>query len=86
MRSSRVAGGLLVILVGLMLLLVNLGYMDMVVWNLLFRYWPVLLIAGGICILLPRPIPVVSWSSSWSPPSPAAPWVVRWSAGGRPAR
>lgn len=52
MRSSRLAGGLLVLLIGVMFLLANAGYMDLGVWSLVARLWPVLLIIAGVTLLL----------------------------------
>lgn len=52
MRSQRLAGGLVLLLIGAMLLLANMGLLDMSVWALVFQYWPVLLIIAGVVILL----------------------------------
>lgn len=58
-RSRRVRGSLLFPLVligaGVVLLLSNLGVIDADVWPELVRYWPVLVIALGIDILVSRP-------------------------------
>ena len=47
MRANRLAGGLVILLIGLMFLLANMGVLDLSVWALVFRFWPVLLIVGG---------------------------------------
>ncbi|MGB2696230.1 MAG: DUF5668 domain-containing protein [Candidatus Zixiibacteriota bacterium] len=47
-RGKDVFTGLLIILVGVFLLLQNLGYIDGSIW----RYWPVILIVWGISELL----------------------------------
>jgi hypothetical protein len=52
MRGQRIAGGLVILLIGAMFLLANMGVMDMSVWTLVFRFWPVLLIIGGVTLLL----------------------------------
>lgn len=43
------SGSIVLILVGLIFLLINL---DIVSWSMIFRFWPVLLIAVGVSILL----------------------------------
>jgi len=52
MRRSRLAGGLVVLLIGVMFLLANMGYLDMSVWALVGRFWPALLVIGGVMLLL----------------------------------
>lgn len=44
--------GLLVVIVGLALLTNNLGWTDLSIMALLFKYWPVFVIVGGIGLLL----------------------------------
>lgn len=44
--------GLLVLALGLIILANNLGFTDISVYSLLFRYWPVFIIVGGIGLLL----------------------------------
>lgn len=58
MRSQRLAGGLVVLLIGLMFLLANMGLMGLGVWGLMIRYWPLLLVIGGVVILL-------GWGFRW---------------------
>lgn len=52
MRGRRLAAGLIVLLLGVMFLLGDMGAMDWNAWALLFRYWPVLLVLAGVSILL----------------------------------
>jgi len=52
MRSSRLASGLLILLIGVMFLLANAGYMELGVWRVVARLWPVLLIIAGVTLLL----------------------------------
>jgi hypothetical protein len=48
------AGPILLIGLGVLLLLSNLGYISGSIWNILLRMWPVLLIVVGIDILIGR--------------------------------
>ncbi len=43
-------GGVVLILIGIALLLENLGLFD---WSDLWRFWPVALIAAGVAMLFP---------------------------------
>jgi hypothetical protein len=52
-RSSLV-GPVILIGLGIVFLLNNLGYLSWSVWDVIFRLWPVLLIAGGLDILIGR--------------------------------
>ncbi len=52
MRGNRLAGGLVILLIGLMFLLANMGRLDLSVWALVVRFWPALLIVGGITLLI----------------------------------
>jgi len=52
MRREKLAGGLAVLLIGLMFLLSNSGIMDLGVWSLALRYWPVLLVLAGLLVLV----------------------------------
>lgn len=45
------AGGLVLILLGVLLLLQNLGLFS---WDSLWRFWPVALIAAGLSLLFPQ--------------------------------
>jgi hypothetical protein len=51
-RIAGLAGGLIVLLLGVMFLLANLGHLDMSVWALLLRFWPLMLIIGGVVALV----------------------------------
>ena len=53
-RPVSLFGPVLLIVVGLILLMNSLGYLDWSVWWSLLRLWPVLLIAAGLDILLGR--------------------------------
>jgi hypothetical protein len=47
-------GPVLLIGLGILFLFSNLGVLDLDFWSILFRFWPVLLIAVGLDILLGR--------------------------------
>lgn len=49
-----IIGPLLLILVGILFLLQNLGWIEWSVWEILWRFWPVWLIAIGLDMLLGR--------------------------------
>jgi len=53
-RGVSLFGPLLLIALGVLFLLNNMGVIAVDVWDLLFRFWPVLLIAAGLDILLGR--------------------------------
>src|SRR5690606_36991853 len=53
MNVKRVSWGLVVLFVGLILLLTNLGYIEFN-WFAVFSLWPVLLILVGLSFLLPE--------------------------------
>jgi hypothetical protein len=53
-RRGGFAWPLMLIALGVIFLLNNLGYLDWNVWDLIWRLWPVLLIAIGLDILLGR--------------------------------
>ena len=53
-RGEGIAGSLFWLGVGVIFLLANLGYLPVTVWELLWRFWPVLLIAIGIDIIIGR--------------------------------
>lgn len=52
MNTGKVFWGLLIVVVGVVLFLGNLGVIDRGFWHYIFRFWPVLLIIWGISILL----------------------------------
>ena len=52
--SNRVVGGLVLLGLGLIFLLSNFGYFPSGLWG---RWWPLILIAIGLIILLRRPEP-----------------------------
>lgn len=53
-RGDGIAGQIFWLGVGVIFLLSNLGYLGISVWELVFRFWPVLLIAIGIDVLIGR--------------------------------
>ena len=53
-RSIGIGGPLILIALGVVFLLNNLGVITISIWELIFRFWPVLLIAAGLDILLGR--------------------------------
>jgi lia operon protein LiaF len=50
--DNNVMGGIILIAAGLVLLSNTMGFVGWEIWNVLFRFWPVLLILGGIEMLL----------------------------------
>ena len=62
--SNRVVGGLVLLGLGLIFLLSNFGYFPSGLWG---RWWPLILIAIGLIILLRRPEPTTI------PPEPPFP-------------
>jgi len=53
-RTRSIVGPLLLILIGVLILLYNLGWIEWSIWELLWRFWPVWLIAVGLDLLLGR--------------------------------
>lgn len=51
MKMRFNTGGVVLILIGLLLLLQNLGILQ---WGSLWKFWPVILIAVGISMIMPR--------------------------------
>jgi hypothetical protein len=49
-----IAGPLILIFLGIVFLLNNLGTLEWTVWDVILRFWPVLLIAGGLDLILGR--------------------------------
>lgn len=47
-------GGIVLIAIGVLLLLQNFGILD---WSSLWKFWPVILVAVGISMLLPKRLP-----------------------------
>src|SRR4030067_988757 len=62
--SNRVVGGLVLLGLGLIFLLSNFGYFPSGLWG---RWWPLILIAVGLILLLRRPEPTTI------PPEPPFP-------------
>lgn len=52
MDRSRIIMGVLLICLGLLFLLNTFGYLNWNTWRILFRFWPLILIVGGLNILL----------------------------------
>lgn len=53
-RRGSLVGPVILIGLGIILLLNNLGVLEWGVWEVIFRLWPVLLIAGGLDLLIGR--------------------------------
>ena len=53
-RKSSLVGPVILIGLGVVFLLNNLGIMDWSVWDVAFRLWPVLIVAAGLEILIGR--------------------------------
>ncbi len=53
-RRSSLVGPVILIGLGVIFLLNNLGILDWSVWDVIFRLWPVLIIAAGLDILIGR--------------------------------
>ncbi len=51
-RQGGVVGPLILISLGVILLLNNLGLLDWTVWEILLRLWPLLLVAAGLDLIL----------------------------------
>jgi hypothetical protein len=51
-RRGSITGALILIVLGAILLLNNLGYLPGDIWITLWRFWPVILILGGVDIAL----------------------------------
>lgn len=51
-RRSGVVGPLILISIGLIFLLNNLGVLDWSIWAAIWRLWPILLVAAGLDILI----------------------------------
>jgi hypothetical protein len=53
-RRQGLVGATVMIVLGIVFLLSNLGYLDLNVWATIFRLWPILLIAIGFDVLIGR--------------------------------
>lgn len=53
-RGGAVVGPVILIGLGIIFLLNNLGYLDWNVWEIIFRLWPVMLVAVGLDLLFGR--------------------------------
>ncbi len=71
-RANRYLGGLLLVGLGFLFLLNNLGYFS---WGTLGRWWPLVLIAIGLILVLRRPPsePAAAPPSAPGEPAPPAP-------------
>lgn len=54
LRGESVSGPVLGMGIGSLLLLANFGYFEWTVWEVLFRFWPVFLIAWGLDLIIGR--------------------------------
>ncbi len=68
--SNRFVGGLMLLGLGLIFLLSNFGYFPSGLWG---RWWPLILIAIGLIILLRRPEPAAIPSEPPFPPGETPP-------------
>ena len=50
-------GAYIVIIIGLILLGINLGYLDESVWRIIWKFWPLLLILFGVSMLTKKALP-----------------------------
>lgn len=50
-------GAYIIIIIGLILLGINFGYLDSSIWSTLWRFWPALLILGGVSMLTKKAMP-----------------------------
>ena len=53
-RRGGLVGPIILITLGVVFLMNNLGVLDWSVWVVIFRLWPVLLVAAGLDLLLGR--------------------------------
>jgi hypothetical protein len=53
-RRPSLIGPLLLITIGILLLLANLGYLPLSFWEIAFRFWPLILILIGLEIIIGR--------------------------------
>ncbi len=53
-RGDGIAGAIFMVSLGTIILLNNLGYLALDIWDLLFRFWPILVILVGVDIILGR--------------------------------
>ncbi|MCX7839764.1 MAG: DUF5668 domain-containing protein [Anaerolineae bacterium] len=53
-RRPSLIGPLILITLGVLFLLVNLGYLPLSLWEIAFRFWPLILILVGVEILIGR--------------------------------
>ena len=51
-ERSNIVGPLILIGLGMLFLMQNLGIVDINIWNLIWRFWPVFLIAAGLEMVL----------------------------------
>lgn len=59
-RRALPLGGIILLIVGIILLLQTTGIIPWTLWFHLWRFWPVLLIAVGVHLILGRRMPVVA--------------------------
>lgn len=50
-------GAYIVIIIGIILLGINLGYLDESVWRIIWKFWPLLLILFGVSMLTKKALP-----------------------------
>lgn len=50
-EGPDISGAFMLIGIGVIFLLINLGYLDISIWAILWRFWPVFLILGGLQLI-----------------------------------
>jgi hypothetical protein len=50
-EGPDISGAFMLIGIGVIFLLINLGYLDISIWTILWRFWPVFLILGGLQLI-----------------------------------
>ncbi len=51
-RNSNVSGAIILIFIGIIFLLNNFGLISWDIWGMLWRFWPIFLIIGGLQLVL----------------------------------
>lgn len=56
MKGGNIFGGLFLIFFGAIFLLNNLGYIGWDIWLLFLDFWPLILIAVGLCLIFRKKV------------------------------
>lgn len=88
MRDGNLSRGLWLIVLGSLLMLNTLGIVNWAVWVYLLQWWPVILIAVGVQMLLGRrvfhlvlAVLLVAGTAMYVTGGPPRPWGASWSVG-----